>query len=1027
MGKITSSLLGLAICSAIATTQTQENIDNTTQPQDTEKPLNDAAMRRRDKGTLTIHHATAYEYMGNPTQATQLIWLHLPMDISTALNAPMTMFKLAQNLQDTCDAAYLAMFNDAKSGFNNTKQTLELAIQHHTQKRLTRGAWGPKKTKFKHLKKYRSQTLPRARAYCKYNNMRLTQPADPNSEYRHELTQFLEKEQINGIIIEKTFSKTDNLNRLPPLGRIPSEAFPNSRNTKVKIYNPKQRRFEEGSEDLWHYDDDNDVIYVFTRHGKLEAYFTNINGDYTQEYLRDKGVSDQDYSTRSYLKKTPVVCEDSRKNTTTTTSAKTQNKTQENNRNSGTYLGTLQTCYHTVDHIELAAVTADMRMATMWQQHNLIIDTQGDNEKQFRRQTRVATATTKNDTAETWRTEKLIGLLRGDTDEEINVRQKRFLGLVIKGVTALATSGLTRKFAKQMLPLIGLNKIKKITPQSRKAFKLMSKLKHMPVALPALIGTAGLGYGVWSNYKTNKKFSEQRRTLINSRKHLNEQSTTLQTLKMDTITNEEDIQSTKEDMINIQNEFLQVRHLVHSIDAAVTLQNTIMQVRMKNDEIRDIANNNIAEISETLISVRANVIPGVFTPTLRKGAAQLGIDGKQLLPNPERPINLSPLISEGQLDLYANFLAGTDKWEMYRITPIPKFRDNKAYTRKADFEYALIGLAQERYIALDLDEARACKRGACKTTGVIRFLADDPCTVRMLSLGEPDKNCHINESPGDPFLRSTASGLIYSVPEKVTGRLHCEGAERAKIGHDGTIVLDGMGIVNIPPGCALITNAPDVAKIIGPPREHDLRANNTLIQHVGKAIAPKPEKDNNNKRTEAIKAATQLTHGVKRNNKRIAGMTTAIIMLIIASVVLILIFTGKIACVALLHRKVMKKIAKANTAAKTAKQAMDHGFNSIVKHADGLTKILQDRNALNNYLEGTTHQLPLQHHVSTINLAGEKEKHTLGFPRPEEAEISFAGPTKEEKEGPNNTEGETNRKFLSHRKINELYPDPRPQ
>ena len=1001
----------------------QAQLHNDTSQQTEERPLNDHAARHRLRSPLAIHHATAYEYLGNPTQATQIIWLHLPMDINAALNAPYTMLKLAHNLQDTCDAAYLALFNDPRTGLNSTRNTLQMAIKQHRQKRPATSKKRNEETTFKYLKEYRAQSLEMARMYCQKHNMRLTQPANPNLEYRRKLAQFLTLNSINEAIIDKKFGFTDSLNRLPPIASIPSEAFYKNRNDMAMQYNAEQRTFVPTGHGLKYYDDDKDAIYTYNRHGDLRVYFATTDGDYTLELLKKQGIADTEIASRNYLRKTPVVCEVLNTDAQTTT---TPNKAEQSSAKEGsnTYMTTIQTCYHTVEHIEVEAVIADMHMSTMWQQHNLIVDTQGDTAKELinRRET-TTTSEDDDDNNKSWQTDKMAEILRDEPPREHNNRTKRFVGLIVKGLASLITSGVSRKFAKQMLPLIGLNKIKKIAPESRKAFKMISKLKNVPVALPALVGMAGLGYAGWSNYKSNKKFSEQRKSLIKSREHLNRQSTTLQTLTMQTSANTEDIKEINMEMLTVQTEFEQIKILVHKLDRAASLQNTISQVRMKNDEIRDTANINIAEISETLISVRANVVPGVFTPILRKGAAQLGIEGNQLLPNPENPVSLSPLISNGRLDLYANFLAGTDKWEMYRVIPIPKFRDNIAYTRKTDFEYALVGLAQERYIALDTDEARACKRGACKTTGVIRFLADDPCTIKMLALGEPKIGCKVNESPGDPFLRSTTSGLIYSVPQKITGRLHCEGADRAKIGHDGTITLEGMGVVNIPPGCALITNAPNIAKIIGPPREHNLRNNGTLIRHLGKAIAKSQDEKIKVKQTTEIKTATKITEGVKKNKAKIAGITTAITILIIASALIIIMFAGKITCIAILHRKVMRKIRKTAAATTKAKDAIEYGFHSVVRQADDLTRFLQDRTAVNRYLEGTTNVIPLQRHVSTLNIEGEVETIPLGVQQSERRET--APPKYQNPEG-NATTEETSRKN-SYRTANELYPDPRPQ
>lgn len=974
--------------------------------------LNDAQPGRLDRGTLVIQHATAYEFIGTPTHARQIVWLHLPVDIKGLMEGPQQLMQIAATLQDTCDAALIApgelkaktKIEDMKASKRRNKRqyaaiqeltatlgtlqgimrmkhspadahdvaNVDLIQLERLENKRMRKAVTARETQWQWLGHEKKLALAEAKAACITHNMTIPEPAVFDREYRFSLSEFMLRNNITHILIDSEYSTKDHMNRLPPHALTPPQAFPSSMQNAVYKYDTDRKDFVITPWALEGYDDDDHITYAFAANGQVTGYVTPApDRTYlTKGYLKDIGMTDEEYKNAVHLPTSHVICL-RQKDLAEEREIAAVDRNRLSRGDDTARTATVQLCYDTVDNIEVTAAKQYIKIAKLFKRHNIIVDTMEETNRQ---------------------------LTQSDEEQIEENRQKRFIPLLAgKAAVMLGKSIAARKFGAQMLPFIkGISGIRNLTPQSRRSTSLLKKF--LPMAgnpLPIMAGVAGLGYNVWRQYRTNKKFKEQKELILDNQREIKQQATDLDVVTLAVTENTDMILEVRRNMYYVQDKLQEMHSLLHSIASTTLLQTTIMHVTQDAGAIGTDNDIQYEALLEILISAASNTVPGIFIPEIAKQAHHIGIEGDKLMPNPQQAVGVSPIVVDNKIDIYANFITGDKQWEMYKIYPLPKFTNEQAFTRQIEFEYALVGQGQGQFIALSLDEARQCKTGACEPTGVIRRINDDPCTIGMMAMKNPSKTCPIITSEETPFLHSTIRGLIFSVPRDTPGRLHCENSNITKIGVDQPVLLQGMGIFDIPTGCDFRSHTPEVI-VLGPPHaKHRTLADKPRVDTKASSIRKTMphEVSPQQERRVLQRAQDSLRNAFTATRSKISLVTTIVIAIGVAVILLVLVMTGKLAWLCVLHRKVRRLIEKAKKNMQIGKEALTRGMTSVARQADGVHRFFANRDRLNNYLKGNTDRLPLRNHISMINLEGGHVEHLLLGEESDEEEEKHRRPT----------------------------------
>ena len=903
---------------------------------------------RIDRGHLVIQDSTAYEYIGRPTHARQILWLHLPIDISELLKGPGKMLTIAADLQDTCDAALTAPAQMNQE--SNPASLMDVANQRRKRTLQSQGE------KWWHMWNKYTMNVHEAESACRNQNMTLPQPAGNDHSYQVSLRDFMQARNITHVLIHSDHSLKDNLNRLPPHAMTPSEAFPGSANNEVYRYDVGKRDWVTSKYSLAEYDDDPEITYAYFPEGHIKGYVSPTSKHTTNDKLRDLGLTDREIANEVHLPQSYVICEKpSQPKPTRKNTKETVEQMLKRSENSARH-GAIQLCYNTVDHIEVIATKQHIRAITELQQHNIAVD---DGRSQPRRK-------------------------RNNGTQFEEKRKKRFaVGLLAKGAMTLGGIVTKRRFGSKMIPyLSGFSGIKNLLPQKRRAFPLLKKF--LPLAsnpLPMALGIAGLGFNMWRHYRTNRKFAEQRQLIKNNQENIKQQATDLDIVTLAVTENEQSLRLLEKEMFNVQDTLQDVQNQMNTMASTSLLQTIIIQVAQETRAIEADMNSQYVALLEVLTSAAANTIPGIFLPEITKKAHQLGLAENGLMPNPDRAVGVGPLVQNGKLDVFANFVTGDREWEMYQIYSLPQFAEGMSYKRTLAFEYALVGQGQGQFIPLTSDEANDCKVGACEPTGVVRRMKDDPCTICVIAMRKPHKDCPVTVGEATPFLQSTIKGLIFSVPKETMGRLVCENSNYTKIGIDKALTLKGMGVYDIPTGCDFRIHEPEVI-VLGPPES----------RHESLSSGPTTKQGSEKKDVPALASAIQERRAIRRSQEflknaftasktKISLITTAAIIIACLVGALILMATGKIAWLFILHRRVVRFVAKTKQNVNIGKEALKKGMTSMAKQADGVYRFLYDRDRVNGYLRGATDRLPLHTHISMVNLSDGANEHLLLGPQ----------------------------------------------
>ena len=978
----------------------------------------DGATTRRPtrirKDRLTIQNATVYHLVAEPLRIERKILVHAPVNLSSLSQTPVEIARTASLLQEVCDTAFVhysqlfpADSGDAGDAVSYLEQMTDQPIyawtetngravwSHDARQAVQAGAAvGTSHDEIPGIQEYtppeasepisstflqetdriplimlqESGTLPvepsasiqvvseqgesvtqldawpsdtvfvltltkhnladAARRCAEYGT---TLPDIVTQKDAHLLHRFIRRNQRNGLIGTFLNIMHDdilgrNVNRE---GTVASRVFPPVFIEQAYCLSKSQshylwKQMPDTCGEATKYDDTRSVAYVMYADGRIYTVRQPIYhmGSDFETIASHFEMSNADVIDKSpHLIKLPVICQKSPSqkrsgiflNQTNSAEAKFQQ----------TYKETIQLCYDTVEGIEAEGAQAQVRLADFIESH---------------------------------------GLVRGS---DIPIRGKRsMLGAfamlqgAIKGFSSL------RRFLTPIRSLSSRRLFTKVMPESRKAHKMLQKRQIAGrVIAPLAVGAAGLGYGLWQNYRSRRTLQQQRRLVTEYKNSLDGYSRKIGTVSLTVEQNTQAIKTLRDEMRGLGDVIIRVRAGATLLAATAKIHTGLARAQQRHLVQLNTFEVRMRELTEIVVQAHDRQVPHLLTPQLNSVEAVREIPEDSLLPDPSGPVELIPIIAGDILDIYLNFLTGREKWELYDIYPLPRFAGDRMYTRKVTFQHALVGKRLRRYIPISAVESDNCRKGACAGTGVQYRLTADPCTIAMLALKEPHEDCPVEDGPAAPYFRILDNYMVYSVPEPAVASLHCDQEnDLAQPGIDKELSLSGIGMLEIPKGCDFQMNEPDISASgppaiirlrVGSPESHQLSGSHI---HTEKVVAG----------LTALKANKLLAGRFQANKSKLELFKWIAIGGGIAIAIAILLILLQTSWLYTRLRLVKERLRLATTGLNTA-------FQSSLMAAARIYRFLSDRELLCKYIEGPKEGQPfvapnLQRHISTADL-----------------------------------------------------------
>jgi hypothetical protein len=672
------------------------------------------------------------------------------------------------------------------------------------------------------------------------------------------------------------------------------------------------------------YDDTRSIAYVMYADGYIYTVRQPLyhTGTDFETLAANYGMTETEVIEKApQFLKLPVICQ---KSPSQRVSGIFLNQTNSPDANfQQTYKETIQLCYDTVDSIEAESAQAQVRLVDFIDSHGLI------------------------------------------RSEDIPLRGKRSLmGAFSLMQAAIKGFESTRRFMTPITKLLSRRLFKSVMPSKRKAFSLLAEQKVSGrVLAPLAVGAAGLGFGLWQNYRTKRTLQQQRQMIMRHQERLNVYSREIGTVALTAERNAQTIVELRTEMRELGDIIIRVRAGSTLLAATAKIHTGLARAQQRQIVQLNTFEVRMRELAEILVQGNDDRIPQLLTPQLRSIEALRTIPEDSLLPDPDGPVEVIPIIKGDILHIYLNFLTGREKWELYDIYPLPRFADERMYTRKVAFRHALVGNRLRRYIPINAVEADNCRKGACAGTGVQYRLSNDPCTITMLALKEPHVDCAVEDGPAAPYFKILDQYMVYSVPSPAVASLHCDNSnDLARPGVDKELRLNGIGLVEIPAGCNFQMNKPDISAS-GPPSIATLKLDTPESHQLGgsrihteKVVAG----------LSALKASKVLASKFQTNKSKLELFKWiaigAIVTVTITLILLVLHTSWLYTRFRLVKTRLSVAIAGLNTA-----------FQSSLMAASKVYRFLSDRPMLRQYLEGGQEgrpdlEPPLQRHILTADL-----------------------------------------------------------
>lgn len=329
----------------------------------------------------------------------------------------------------------------------------------------------------------------------------------------------------------------------------------------------------------------------------------------------------------------------------------------------------------------------------------------------------------------------------------------------------------------------------------------------------------GLVYDMYKDYMMNKKISAVEADVAEIAVAVKKQATTLESIKID-IDNLRSIDQNLKDRLDYVEENVETL-----FDMNVAME-VVQEIIMFHDEVSAQTDDALNQLQDIVNILMQSKVPLPTIAKLKEYSLRRDLPKQAFVLSPDKPIGLDPEVKNGQIGVFATFLEGDTKWDMYQVIPIPYFVKNKKLVRRIPYNYVLVDNQRINFAAIHEQDVALCIEGVCPLRHVIESINSDPCGVRAMVL-KPEVECAIDEEPSSPFFMQATQGLIYSVPTTYRGRLACQG-ELDKAGMEGTYDLKGQGILVLPSGCDLVVHDHKVI-IHGPPQEIFRKVNGLTV------------------------------------------------------------------------------------------------------------------------------------------------------------------------------------------------------
>ena len=325
---------------------------------------------------------------------------------------------------------------------------------------------------------------------------------------------------------------------------------------------------------------------------------------------------------------------------------------------------------------------------------------------------------------------------------------------------------------------------------------LMAALGKMLTFIP------GLALDIYKEFILDRRINNLESTLEDTLKQVKTHSTRLTTIEL----------QLKDITILTHSLTLMVQrlyHIVSSIRDMHAVTQTLAAINLHHQEILMHAHDSLIQLDDVLTSLMNHKIPISMTGNIRKFVTIKNEEDSAFMLSPDRPIGLDPVIKDDLIHVFTTFLEGGPKFDLYQITPLPYFENSISVTRKLNYEFVLIDGRRRFFAPLTREDLPFCLSGVCPVRHVLQEIQDDKCGVIALLDTPFHPDCPATFGTTDPVFIQSSQGLIYSVPNKITARLSCQG-KADKAGIEGEPILEGVGVVTIPNGCDLLVDKPDI-------------------------------------------------------------------------------------------------------------------------------------------------------------------------------------------------------------------------
>ena len=227
------------------------------------------------------------------------------------------------------------------------------------------------------------------------------------------------------------------------------------------------------------------------------------------------------------------------------------------------------------------------------------------------------------------------------------------------------------------------------------------------------------------------------------------------------------------------------------------------------------------EVRHVLHEVRVGLVPAAFQATLSHKIEGMGLPLEYVTPHPVIPVFANPEMTNHLIEFSIVIAIGEKTWDLYELTPLPQFDATAAYYVETRYKYVLIDQYQERFVPLDDKQVKECLTGVCVDVEIARRILDERCTINSFIGVAPDPNCPMRRGDIIPYFKRVRNQIVFSVPHEMEGRLVCSDPAYQRPGSDGTVAIRGTGIIQIPYGCNIKLNAPDITVYGSPYRTKD--------------------------------------------------------------------------------------------------------------------------------------------------------------------------------------------------------------